>query len=233
VLFSIEYQFFELNPLPYHFFNILLFAGCVILLFRFLIQFFDGRKSGVAFIAALLFALHPIHTEVVANIKSGDEQLCFIFAFLSLNIFSRYMHEGKAIQIAAGTLCLFFSFLSKETVITFLVIIPAFFLLNRSENRKRSSYITISTILVAIVFIAIRFAVLNYYHANNLTKISVVENMLSDPGLSVASRAATTIFILGSYIKLLFFPYPLICDYSYSSIPYAHLAFLVIGSLLK
>ncbi|MFI5196944.1 MAG: hypothetical protein ACHQD8_07620, partial [Chitinophagales bacterium] len=85
VMFAIEYQFFGLNPMVGHFFNIVVFAGCVIMLFLFLNKFFGGGKMAIAFIAALIFAVHPIHTEVVANIKSRDELLCYFFAFLSLN----------------------------------------------------------------------------------------------------------------------------------------------------
>jgi tetratricopeptide (TPR) repeat protein len=38
-------------------------------------------------------------------------------------------------------------------------------------------------------------------------------------GAPAATRLATAIGILGNYVKLLFIPYPLICDYSYNSIP--------------
>ena len=87
VMLAIEYQFFGLNPAPNHFMNIIVFAAGVIMLFFFLDAFFERKKTAVAFIAALLFAVHPVHTEVVANIKSRDELLCFFFAFLSLNVF--------------------------------------------------------------------------------------------------------------------------------------------------
>lgn len=44
--------------------------------------------------------------------------------------------------------------------------------------------------------------------------------MLAKPGLLFESRIATAILILGNYIKLLFVPYPLICDYSYNTISF-------------
>ena len=81
VMFATEYQLFKEHPLPFHLINILLFTCCVILLFFFLDALFERKKTAAAFIASLLFALHPIHTEVVANIKSRDELLCFFFAF--------------------------------------------------------------------------------------------------------------------------------------------------------
>ena len=93
VMFAIEYQFFGLNPTVGHFFNILTFMGYVVMLFLFMNKFFDGKKTAIAFIAALIFAVHPIHTEVVANIKSRDELLCYFFAFWALNLF---MEIGRA-----------------------------------------------------------------------------------------------------------------------------------------
>ena len=219
VMFAMEYRLFTLNPLPYHFINILLFSGCVILLFLFLDRLFQSKKTSVAFIASLLFALHPIHTEVVANIKSGDELLCFFFAFLSLNVFVKYTETGKIPQLLLGALCFLLSIFSKETVISFLAVIPLVFFYYRNENKKRSAFISLSVVFVAILFLTVRYSVLSTHHANNFSNIDFLDNILVKQGLSAASRLATAILILGYYIKLLFVPYPLICDYSYNSIP--------------
>ncbi len=248
VMFAAEYEFFELNSVPYHLINILLFAGCVILLFRFLDKLFEQKKTAVAFIASLLFALHPIHTEVVANIKSRDELLCFFFAFLCLNVFIKYIQSGKIIQLLVGSFCFFLSLISKETGITFLAIIPIVFFLYINEQRKRSIYITSGIVLAAVIFLAIRLSVLNSYNAGNVSDINFIDNALAKPGLAIESRIATAVLIMGFYIKLLFVPYPLICDYSYNSIPLVHfndplvlislavylfLAFFSIRSLIK
>ena len=98
-MFAAEYSAFEKNSMPYHLVTILIFAGCVIFLFLFLDKLFYEKRTGVAFMASLLFALHPIHTEVVANIKSCDELLCFFFVFLALNIFVKYVQTAAT---AAG-----------------------------------------------------------------------------------------------------------------------------------
>ena len=246
-MFAAEYQIFDKSPVAGHFLNILFFSGCVILLFFFLDNLFERKKTVVAFIASLLFALHPIHTEVVANIKSRDEIMCFFFAFLSLNIFLKYMQTGKMKQLIPGCLCFLLSLMSKETVITFLAIIPLIFFFYRNENKKYSLNITIGAVVMALVFLAIRYSVLKAYNANSSSDVSFIDNMLSSPP-SVASGLATKILILGHYLKLLLIPYPLISDYSYNSIPfvtfsnlwvllslaiYCFLAWLGISGLLK
>jgi protein O-mannosyl-transferase len=192
----------------------------VILLFIFLDKLFYEKKTAVAFIAALLFALHPIHTEVVANIKSRDELLCFFFAFLCLNIFIKYVETGKIIQLLLGSFCFLLSFLSKETVVTFMAIIPFIFFFIKNENKKRSIYITISIAVVTIICLVARFEVLSYYHANNASDTYFIDNALTAQKLPPSVRIATAILILGLYFKLLFIPYPLSCDYSYNTIPF-------------
>ncbi len=219
-MFAVEYSIWGFNPPVQHSINVLLFAACVIMLFLFLDRLLEHNKTTVAFIASLLFALHPIHTEVVANIKSRDEILCFFFGFLGLNLFMSYQQYGKWKYFILAPLALFLSYLSKETVITFLGIIPLVFFFYRNENRQRSIYITAVTVLVTLLFLSIRYIVLNKYHANNVANIPFLDNPLADLQISYSSRIATAIFILGYYARLLIMPYPLICDYSYNAIPF-------------
>ena len=219
VMFAIEYQISELNPAPYHIINILAFSLCVILLFLFFDSIFNKEKTIVAFIASLLFALHPVHTEVVANIKSRDELLCFLFAFASLNLCLKYMQNGKLRTLFWCSFCFLLSLLSKETSITFIFIIPFIAFAYNSRNKKQNIYIYSAIGITTILYFIARYAIMNYSYSGDFTAISTAENVLADKNLSYASHLATAIFACGYYIKLLFVPHPLICDYSYSSIP--------------
>ena len=219
VMFALEFQLWGLNPFVGHLVNILVFAGCVILLFIFLVNLFGEQRISVAFIASLLFAVHPIHTEVVANIKSRDELLCFFFAFLSLNIYLSYSRNGKLLSLICGTFCLFLSIISKETAFTFLGVIPLVFFFYENRDKTRSLYITGSAVLVGVIFIIIRTWVINKYKADGMIRIDLIDNALVGAP-SMSARIATAILILGNYLKLLAIPYPLIADYSYNSIPY-------------
>ena len=222
VLFAAEFQVWELSPAGYHFMNILLFAGCVVLLFLFLYELFERKKIGVAFVAALLFALHPIHTEVVANIKSSDELLSFLLAFTGLLICTRYMRTGGVLRLVIGALCFFLAHLAKESVVTLFAIVPVVFFFFINNNRARAIHVSAGFAVAALLFIVTRYAVLSYWHVNSVPEISVLENALSAPGLSAASRIATAVLMMGIYLKLLFIPYPLISDYSFNTIPFAH-----------
>lgn len=218
VMFAAEYAVFGNKPFIGHLFNILFFAGCVGMLFLFLDKLFEHKRTMVAFIASLLFALHPIHTEVVANIKSRDEIMCFFFAFWSLSTFADYMTEGKSWKLALATITLFLSFLSKETVFTFVFIIPLVFVFYRNENWKRAIFISVGTLIATIVFLVIRYKVLSAYDTST-GAVEFIDNTLAKA--PTLTRLATAILVLGKYIQLLILPYPLNNDYCYNSIPYA------------
>jgi protein O-mannosyl-transferase len=227
VMFAIEYQLFGLSPSVHHFFNILTFAGCSIMFFLFLEKFFDGKRTAVAFIAALIFAVHPVHTEVVANIKSRDELMCFFFGFLALNLFMKYMKEGKMLQLILGTLSFYLAIISKETVIAFVGIIPLLFFVYKNEDKKRAIYITSGTLLATVIFLGIRSSVLNAYDANQpAAQVEFIDNALAgapDVQLTALTVLATKVVVMGHYLRLMFVPYPLLSTYSFNSIPFADL----------
>ncbi len=218
VMFAIEVGTFGLNPAYGHFFNILFFAFCVILLLLFLDKLFERQKTVVALIAALIFAVHPIHTEVVANIKSLDEIFCFMFAFLSLNIFVSYMKSGKMLYLLAGLGTLFLSYLSKETVVTFLGIIPLVFFFYLNEDKRRAIFMCAGAVVVTGIYLFIRHSILSDYGASTAA-VEFIDNALVGAS-STAERLATAFFTLGMYVKLLIIPHPLIDDYGFRSIPY-------------
>jgi len=220
VLLAIEYQVFEMNPMPGHLVNILVYGFCVVLLFLFIHRLFDGQKMVVAFITALLFAFHPIHTEVVANIKSSDELLCFFFAFLSLILFMNYTRLGRWPILLLGSASLFLAFLSKETVIAFLAVVPFTCFFYCSGDKRRALLTTVATVLIAVVYIAIRSVVLKKYNADHTDTIDFMDNILS-AAPSAASRIATGIVVMGRYLRMMVVPYPLLSTYSYRNIPFA------------
>ncbi len=228
VMFAIEYQLFGLSPAWFHFFNIVTFAGCTIMFFLFLHKFFNEQRLALAVLAALVFAVHPIHTEVVANIKSRDELMCFFFGFLSLSLFMDYMKSGKMPQLLLGTFMFYLSIISKETVIAFVGIVPIIFFIYKNDDKKRATFITGGVILATIIFWSVRTSVLNAYDANQPAgSVEFIDNALSgapDFPLTAVQVFTTKVVVLGMYLKLMFLPYPLLSTYSYNSIPFADFA---------
>src|SRR5260370_40769790 len=68
--FAVNYKLNGDRPFGYHLLNLLLHAGVTMLLFLVLREILANEPRGdiIAFVTALLFAVHPLHTEAVASI---------------------------------------------------------------------------------------------------------------------------------------------------------------------
>ena len=71
-----------LRPALYHVENVLLHALVTLLLYRLLLP----AGAGAAWLAAALFAVTPLHSEVVANVTSRSELLAALFGLLALGV---------------------------------------------------------------------------------------------------------------------------------------------------
>ena len=92
-IFAIEWWLAPNNPSFAHFVNIMLYALTGWLLFMTLKKLMKNYNVILPFIVTLLFIAHPIHTEVVANIKSLDELLGFLFSFSSIFFLCDYFEN--------------------------------------------------------------------------------------------------------------------------------------------
>lgn len=220
VIFAMEYQFFGKNPMADHLINILFFALLIVLLFKILHDYiFRDQNKYSAFLTCLLFTVHPIHTEVIANIKSLDEILAFILLIASLNALIQHAEKNAVPKLIAGLLFFFLALLTKETAVTFIGILPLvlYFFFNRSI--KKAILFSIPLVAVFMVYILLRFSIIGY-------STYVKPEIINSPYLfaSVSQAFATKIYVLLKYVSLLFFPHPLSSDYSYNQIPYINIA---------
>src|SRR5581483_9106019 len=98
VTFAIEQSLFGDSPFIRHLVNILCYMVCLFLLFYFLHDFLLKKIPGgsdMAFLSTLLFAIHPIHTEVVANVKSLDEILSLTLIMCTFIYAMKYTNSSK------------------------------------------------------------------------------------------------------------------------------------------
>jgi len=227
--FALEHQFFGSNPFISHLINILLFAILIALLYQLLQRFvFQEKDQYLAFISCLLFAVHPIHTEVIANVKGRDEITTFIFLIVSLTCIIKYI-ERKHARLLLGSLFLFFlALLTKETAVTFIgvVLLILYFFFN--QPLKKLILVCIPFLLTFFVYLLIRYMAVGF-------KYTSANEIFNAPFLNATSSEefATQIFILVKYLWLLIFPHPLSSEYGFNQIPYIEImSFRFIGSFL-
>jgi len=107
-----------------HFNNIWTFAlGCMFLYLVFSRYFFRTNQD-LAFLAALLFTMHPIHSEAIANVKSRDEIFSLIFLSLTFFYTFKYLETKKGIDLFWSSLMFLLALLSKEYAVTLLILVP-------------------------------------------------------------------------------------------------------------
>ena len=132
--FAIEHQLFDESAKVSHFFNLLLYCGIVLLVFRFLINYFGTDRIHLFFFTAVLFAIHPIHTEVVASIKNRDELLALFFSLLGAISALKYITRKSMLHLSIAVLYFSLAILSKKSIFPLIFIIP--FILSILQQQK-------------------------------------------------------------------------------------------------
>lgn len=107
-----------------HFNNIWTFAlGCMFLYLVFSRYFFRTNQD-LAFLSALLFTMHPIHSEAIANVKSRDEIFSLIFISLTFLYTFKFIESKKNKDLLWASVMFLLSLLSKEYAVMLLFLIP-------------------------------------------------------------------------------------------------------------
>jgi hypothetical protein len=148
-------DFFERGMGLRHFNNILIYLVGILLIYMFLIKYANIIKPDVIFLACLLFTVHPIHTEVVANIKSRDELFSLFFIFLSLLFVFRFVKSELKFDLLFFGLFSFFALLSKEYAIMLpLLIIVSIITLNMKSIKAILTWkLLITLVLISLILI--------------------------------------------------------------------------------
>lgn len=214
IFFAIEVGLFGNNPMFPHLVNIILFSLTCMVLFKLLKDNFFNGAMGIPFFAAMLFASHPIHTEVVANIKSLDEIIALLGSLLSLYTFLNYIKNRNLKDYLYSMLFFIIAIFSKENAITFLIIIPLTAYLINATKLKQLIILSLPLIAIAFTNIILRYYLLD----SNFSDTAITENSLIAAGTKL-EHYATAILILGKYLQLIIFPQPLVWDYSFNQIP--------------
>lgn len=198
-----------------HLVNVLMYALGGIIVLLFLQQHLLQHRPDIGFIAALIFVVHPIHTEVVSNVKSRDEIMSLIFILLTLMFVLRHSNSRSKLDLLAGMGFMLLALLSKEYGVALLALIPILLYVKRSYSLGKAITATMPFVGVVVIYIIMRFSAI-------MPGGGGAPEVLNDPYLyaSAVEKFATRLYMPVNYIKLLIFPHPLSSDYSYSHFPF-------------
>jgi tetratricopeptide (TPR) repeat protein len=134
ISFMLSYYLFGLAPWGFHFVNILLHAGVTVLVFLISSRLFRRANSAsplsrvLPSIAAVLFAVHPVHTEVVAWVGGLTDLSFALFFLLALYLYILFADRGahqKGLYLLSVA-SFFLATLCKEPALTFPLILVAY-----------------------------------------------------------------------------------------------------------
>lgn len=223
-LFSVLYGIVGSSPWVFHMVSLLTYGLLCLLIYQALISIQISWPRNHQLVFALLctaiYAAHPIHTEVVANVKGMDEMLSFLFSTIAFLASLRYVRDKSFLALALAGLSLFLALLSKESAAPMVILVPFFaYFLSGDQVSKFSSSVKVGILSMTVfgVYFYIRSTIIG-------TGLGDTPNeLLNNPFIKVVDGSylaftseekwATILYGLGKYIQLLVFPHPLTHDY--------------------
>lgn len=201
VTFALEYQLFSLKPFGYHALNLLLHLASCALVFMLISAVSNNWR--VAFIASLLFGIHPLKVEPVAWVSGRSDVLYGFFFLCACIAYQHYLQGGwRRMYWYAGAFFVL-SLLSKPMAITFCLLLFVFDYIYEKTPRERKTFKLKSPFfLVAALYITITFL-----SAQSLIQSEKASGLLSR--VSIASFAALF------YIYKIIMPVKFSCVYPY------------------
>ncbi|MFC3880508.1 tetratricopeptide repeat protein [Algoriphagus namhaensis] len=193
--------------------NIVLYALVLMVIGWLLVRLVQIRNLPIwlALMILLLYAVHPIHSEVVASVKSRDTLLCSLFAFSAILIWVNSGPKPKVFQQIIVAVFFFLSLISKEESIPLMALVAAISYFFFQKSLKDSIFSVAPFLIPVVTYMGIRAVVLD-------EAITIYNSMINSIlyGTTPGELLATNFYIYIQYIKLLFFPHPLSWDYSFS-----------------
>ena len=219
ITFALEYEWFELSPKASHIVNVILYGAICSLLFVVLKQLFSDKSTLLLMVATLLFTAHPVHNEVVANIKSRDELLALLNMLAAISLGLLYIQSSKPLHIALSLLFFALGLLSKESAVSFVAIIPLILYYKQGYNIKNMVHKTAPYLAMAALFVAWRTHIVGSMEREVDQGLKTALSNSLFASTDKLEQIATSLWIQVVYLLKLLFPHPLSHDYSFNMIP--------------
>lgn len=224
--YAIDYSIWKLDPYGYHLTNVIIHIICCVLLFKIFTVLFWRYKYRNLFslFSALIFAVHPIHTEAVTWVSGRTDSLVTLFffaSFLCYLYFTREMRfdsrqnqlrtvKDKNYSYLAWSLFFYAAgLLTKEMIITMPVIILLYDFVYRKKPLSYFKENITAYIMFAVVTAA--YLLLRYVL---LKDVPERENYLYFIGKDAVVVVGTMLKTIPVYFRLLFAPFNLLYHYN-------------------
>jgi Flp pilus assembly protein TadD len=209
--FTAEWPLWKGSPVGFHAVNVVLHAGVSLLVLSLLLRFtaLPGALAG-----AVLFAIHPVHVEAVANVVGRAELLAALSVLAACVLYldgDGWGPLGRGARLGGIALLYLTGLGSKEIAVTLpllLVLVEAYRSGKPSLARRIAGELPVFVSLGAVLltYLMLRWSVLG-----------TVTGEVPAPalrGLTSTERVLTALSVWPEYVRLMVFPASLSADYS-------------------
>jgi hypothetical protein len=215
LLFAIEWAVGRGTPMIFHAVNIALNVATTIAVFGLASLLLP---SWAAWLAAALFAVHPVHVEAVANIVGQSEIIVGFLTTVALYLYLRDRKSGPLRERTAFTIVALYATacLIKEHGIVLPALLVVAELLLVSDTRSIATRLreqlafALGLVAVALAFVAVRSVVLSENGVAGFHPFIVFQTLK----LSYADRVLTMLGVVPEWMRLVLWPARLSMDYT-------------------
>ena len=201
----IDYFLWGDYPFGYHLTNVVLHALVAVMVF--VLLFYISGDMIVACIAALLYGVHPVHTEAIAYIAGRADPLYAVFMLSSLTMFVRFVNKVKTGRKAPflyifSVIFFVLSLLSKEIIISMPLLLITYMLcfLRGPDTKAAYRKVMWSWIPYAIIVVVYGYLRLTVLSFADIAPVSIFAR------IPLPFRLLTFFRTVGTYFRLLVFP---------------------------
>ena len=199
----LDYSFWRLNVVGYHLSSTIWHILTAIGVFALIQQLFGRRR--LSLLTALLFVVHPIHTEAVSYISGRADPLATCFMLFAFVLYLRSMARPGFGAVAGMTACFMAALLSKEMSFILPILILFYHYAFRKPVYKKAFFTLIGTLAL--------FALWRFFYIGTS---AIAEGETP----SLAARLPGIFVALTNYFRILFLPFDLHMEYGGLLFPY-------------
>ncbi|MDQ7778408.1 MAG: hypothetical protein RDV41_01705 [Planctomycetota bacterium] len=205
-----------LNPAMYHATNLAAHLLCCLAVYVLMRRHFGGAHT--ALFAGLLFAVHPVHSDVVYGIVNRSDSFATLFVVIGIILYLDW-RKGSGMgplnwRLVGANVCYLFALGFKEMAVTLplLLLLADLVMFESGARAGRLSALFRRYCGFAIVLAA--HVVLRAVCVGRLGS-----GLQTFAGVPAQTRMLTMYVVVADYLRALFFPFHMSADYPYNQWP--------------
>lgn len=202
---------FGSDPIGYHATNIALHMMASVAVYTLLSLLLGAEAFWAALLAAAIFAVHPVHTEVVNSVYNRSEMMVSIAVAGALWAIFRWHQQRPVLAWSSATVLYFVALLCRESAASLPVLAVAMLWLLHPDD-SWSARIRRVLPAAVLVFPLVEYFLLRSFALSD-TIVSAAPVLGVDAGQDLFSRFMFSISALREYARMMVWPSPLRVSY--------------------